>query len=265
MVQENGKITVIIADDNRDFCNILLDYFETIDKFEVIDICNNGNEVLDSLARHEPDVLIFDLIMPHLDGIGVLEKINEIYPKSHTKIIVLTAFGQENTTQQAVQHYILKPFNLQILGGQIEQVVGHTVQKDEKANAQPVNQLTSFLAMTVTSKNIEAETTHILHEIGIPVHVRGYQYLRDAIILVVEEANYLEAVTKELYPTVASKHNTTASRVERSIRHAIELAWNRGNYRKKSEFFEYEVSYNKSKPTNSEFIAIIADQLRLEV
>jgi two-component system response regulator (stage 0 sporulation protein A) len=219
-------------------------------------------EVLDVIAKKEVEVLLLDLIMPYVDGIGVLEKLNEMNLNPRPKVVILTAFGQENITQKAVQlgadYYILKPFNLQVLGERIKQVA-----RDEKMKTSKGSSMTISMPSSVP-KDLEVEVTKIIHEIGVPAHVKGYQYLRDAIMLVVDEINYLGAVTKELYPTIAQKYDTTPSRVERAIRHAIELAWDRGDYDKINNFFGYTISGEKGKPTNSEFIAIIADKLRLE-
>lgn len=248
-----GAIKVLIADDNRDFCNILKDFFSNNPDFELVDVCSNGLEVLESLNKKEADVLVLDLIMPHMDGIGVLEKMADIKPRP--KVIILTAFGQENITQKAVQlgadYYILKPFNLQVLGDRVRQVVRDRVESAPRV-------------IPVTKRDLEVDVTRIIHEIGVPAHVKGYQYLRDAIMLVVEEINYLGAVTKELYPAIADKYDTTPSRVERAIRHAIELAWDRGDLDRINKFFGYTINGDRGKPTNSEFIAIIADKLRLE-
>ncbi|MGE5404119.1 MAG: sporulation transcription factor Spo0A, partial [Candidatus Saccharibacteria bacterium] len=201
-----GAIKVLIADDNREFCGILKEYFSNNPDFELVEVCSNGLEVLDALSKKDTDVLILDLIMPHMDGIGVLEKMSDMKGDQRPKVIILTAFGQENITQKAVQlgadYYILKPFNLQVLGDRVRQVVRDRVE-------------TAPRAVPVTRRDLEVEVTRIIHEIGVPAHVKGYQYLRDAIMLVVEEIGYLGAVTKELYPTIADKYDTTPSRVER--------------------------------------------------
>lgn len=263
MFNESNKIKVLIADDNREFCGILRDYFSNDPEFEVVDICANGMEVLNVIETKEVEVLILDLIMPYMDGIGVLEKINELNLPVKPRIIILTAFGQENITQKAVQlgadYYILKPFNLQVLGDRVRQVARDVQPKVEHRG--PVAQVA---IRTAIPKDMEIEVTKVIHEIGVPAHVKGYQYLRDAIMLVVAEINYLGAVTKELYPTIAQKYDTTPSRVERAIRHAIELAWDRGDLDKINKVFGYTISGERGKPTNSEFIAIIADRLRLE-
>ncbi len=263
MYLESNPIKVLIADDNREFCGILKDYFSNDPDFEMIAVCANGMEVLDVIEKQQVEVLVLDLIMPYMDGIGVLEKINQLHLEKRPKIIILTAFGQENITQRAVQlgadYYILKPFNLQVLGERVRQVARDIRPRTENLSAPSAYQLPPM-----PSKNLEVEVTKVIHEIGVPAHVKGYQYLRDAIMLVVEEINYLGAVTKELYPTIAVKYDTTPSRVERAIRHAIELAWDRGDIDKINKVFGYAVSGERGKPTNSEFIAIIADRLRLE-
>jgi len=263
MHNEAHQIKVLIADDNREFCEILRDYFTSENDFELVDVCTNGIEVLDVIEKKEVEVLILDLIMPYMDGIGVLERINELDMDLRPKVIILTAFGQENITQKAVQlgasYYILKPFNLSVLGDRVRQMA-----RDTKVKTENKKQFTAVNVQQVSPKNLEIEVTKVIHEIGVPAHVKGYQYLRDAIMLVIEEINYLGAVTKELYPAIAQKYDTTPSRVERAIRHAIELAWDRGDIDRINKFFGYTINGEKGKPTNSEFIAIIADRLRLE-
>ncbi len=258
---ERDPIRVLVADDNREFCSILKDYFTNEPDFEMVDVCSNGNEVLEVLGKKEVEVLILDLIMPYMDGIGVLEKIADMALEPRPKIIILTAFGQETITQKAEQlgadYYILKPFNLQVLGDRIKQLVRDVKPAVDKRNS------SSVVTSAAAPKNLELEVTRIIHEIGVPAHVKGYQYLRAAIMLVTEEVNYLGAVTKELYPTIAQTYDTTPSRVERAIRHAIELAWDRGDIDRINKFFGYTINGEKGKPTNSEFIAIIADKLRL--
>lgn len=262
MQDNQNSIRVLIADDNREFCGVLSNFFEESEGFKTTAICYNGVEVLEQLAQNEVDVIILDLIMPYIDGIGVLEKLNEQDSPKRPKVIILTAFGQDVITQKAVRlgadYLILKPFNLEVLGERVRQVVQDNQDVGERVNP-------TFLAPVQSQpRNIEVEVTKVIHEIGVPAHVKGYQYLRDAIILVVNEINYLGAVTKELYPTIAAKYDTTPSRVERAIRHSIELAWDRGNVEKINKFFGYTVNCQRGKPTNSEFIAIIADKLRLE-
>ncbi|MGI6678795.1 MAG: sporulation transcription factor Spo0A [Dehalobacterium sp.] len=251
------KIKVLIVDDNRDFCEILQDYFTEQNDFQLCGVGYNGLEALELTADTEPHVLILDIIMPHLDGIGVLEKLSELDLSRRPKVIILTALGHELMTQRAVElgadYYILKPFDLDVLGNRIRQLT------QGKANASS----TMTSSVPVKSKNLDAEVTNIIHQMGVPAHIKGYQYLRDAILMVIDEVNLLGAITKELYPMIAEKYNTTASRVERAIRHAIELAWDRGNVDMMNKFFGYTINVDRGKPTNSEFIAMVADKLRI--
>ncbi|MDR6224635.1 sporulation transcription factor Spo0A [Desmospora profundinema] len=253
------KMRVVLADDNREFAQLLRDHLDAQSDIEVIGVAYNGNEVLDLLKQESPDVLVLDIIMPHLDGLGVLEKLNE-RSDSLPKIIMLTAFGQENITQRAVElgaaYYILKPFDLELLTHRIRQMQG-----------QPVSTVRSPSAGTVTSSksdNLDANITSVIHEIGVPAHIKGYLYLREAITMVYNEVELLGAITKTLYPRIAEKYNTTPSRVERAIRHAIEVAWSRGNMDSIRKLFGYTINVSKAKPTNSEFIAMVADKLRIE-
>jgi two-component system response regulator (stage 0 sporulation protein A) len=259
------KIQVLLADDNREFTHLLSEFINEQEDMEVIGIAYNGNEVLRFVEEQaqSPDVLILDIIMPHLDGLGVLEKLREMNLNTQLKIIMLTAFGQENITQKAVQlgasYYILKPFDMEVLTNRIRQLVVNN-QISTTTN-------TGFKANVVQlpkTKNLDANITSIIHEIGVPAHIKGYQYLREAITMVYNNIEILGAITKTLYPAIADKFKTTPSRVERAIRHAIEVAWTRGNIDSISFIFGYTINISKSKPTNSEFIAMVADKLRIE-
>lgn len=266
------KIDVLLADDNREFTNLLSEFISEQSDMNVCGVAYNGNEVLKHLetARKIPDVLILDIIMPHLDGLGVLEKIRELDLNPMPKIIMLTAFGQENITQKAVQlgasYYILKPFDMEMLSNRIRQLVG--VSTNSLSSTTLNSSLTSSRSNNVVpigkGKNLDANITSIIHEIGVPAHIKGYQYLREAITMVYNNIEILGAITKTLYPAIAEKFKTTPSRVERAIRHAIEVAWTRGNIDSISHLFGYTVNISKSKPTNSEFIAMVADKLRIE-
>jgi len=259
------KIKVGIADDNREFCEILVDFFSDKEDIEICFVAHDGLKTVDSIKQKEPDILILDMVMPHLDGLGVLENINKLELEKYPGTIILSAVGQEQITQKAVnlgaEYYIVKPFNLEILMKRINQMAG--VEKSECGQMQYAKSM--FKSDSNDAGNsLEIEITNIIHEIGVPAHIKGYHYLRDAIIMVVDDIELLGAVTKELYPAIAKANNTTPSRVERAIRHAIEVAWNRGKLETINALFGYTVQNDKGKPTNSEFIAIIADKLRIE-
>ena len=257
------KIKVCVVDDNRELVALLEEYISAQEDMEVIAVAHNGQECLNMLENVNPDILILDIIMPHLDGLGVLEKLREVHRETMPNVIMLTAFGQEDVTKKAVDlgasYFILKPFDMENLVNNIRQVnsKGHSVIK---SNPQ-VNYRTQS---EQKPKNLDASITSIIHEIGVPAHIKGYLYLREAISMVYNDIELLGSITKVLYPDIAKKFNTTASRVERAIRHAIEVAWSRGNIESISSLFGYTVSMTKAKPTNSEFIAMVADKLRLE-
>ncbi|NOU72192.1 sporulation transcription factor Spo0A [Paenibacillus sp. LMG 31458] len=258
------KIQVLLADDNREFTHLLSEFIGEQEDMEIVGVAYNGNEVLRFLEQQRdlPDVLILDIIMPHLDGLGVLEKMREMNLPTQPKIIMLTAFGQENITQKAVQlgasYYILKPFDMDTLTNRIRQLVGNN-----QASATTSTSRANIVHMP-KGKNLDANITSIIHEIGVPAHIKGYQYLREAITMVYNNIEILGAITKTLYPAIAEKYKTTPSRVEHAIRHAIEVAWTRGNIDSISFIFGYTINISKSKPTNSEFIAMVADKLRIE-
>ncbi|MBM7648124.1 two-component system response regulator (stage 0 sporulation protein A) [Bacillus ectoiniformans] len=257
-----SQIKVAIVDDNRELVRMLEEYLSSQEDMKVVATANNGQECLEMLPEANPDVLVLDIIMPHVDGLAVLEKMRSTEMKQNPNVIMLTAFGQEDVTKKAVElgasYFMLKPFDMDSLVSHIRQVSG---------NDQPVLQRSSqsyFNASPKKPKNLDASITSIIHEIGVPAHIKGYLYLREAISMVYNDIELLGSITKVLYPDIAKKYNTTASRVERAIRHAIEVAWSRGNIESISTLFGYTVSMTKAKPTNSEFIAIVADKLRLE-
>lgn len=259
------KIKIGIADDNKEFCDILEDYFADKEDIDLIFVSHDGIKAVENIKKLQPEILILDMVMPHLDGLGVLEAINNIELELYPRTIVLSAVGQEQITQKAIslgaEYYIVKPFNLDVLMKRINQLAGINDKDDNSMK---------YARAIFTDKNedeansLEIEITNIIHEIGVPAHIKGYHYLRDAIKMAVDDMDLLGAVTKELYPAIAKKNNTTPSRVERAIRHAIEVAWNRGRLETIDSLFGYTIQNDKGKPTNSEFIAIIADKLRLE-
>lgn len=255
-------LSVAIADDNQR----ILDMLETVigmDKeLNLVGKAKNGEEMCQIIKEKQPDVVLLDLIMPKMDGLTVMEQVSQ--DKNVSKrpyFIVVTAVGQERITEDAfskgANYYIMKPFNNEMLLNRIKSVRKMFRNNEKKSEDTKTEN-------AVRGENLENRVTNMLHEIGIPAHIKGYHYLRDAIIMAVEDMDVLNAITKILYPTVAKKYQTTSSRVERAIRHAIEVAWSRGKLDTLDELFGYTVSTGKGKPTNSEFIALIADTIQLE-
>ena len=267
---ENSKISVLIADDNKEFCSILNDYLLNQKDIVVTGVAKDGREALDLIVEKQPDLVVLDIIMPHLDGLGVLERLNSMNLEKMPRVIVLSAVGQDKITQQAItlgaDYYVVKPFDMDIFTKRIREMFNSNSKAEFDTRAVKQSSLVEREA-AATEKgpmDLETEITNIIHEVGVPAHIKGYMYLREAITMVVNDMELLSAVTKELYPSIAKKYNTTASRVERAIRHAIEVAWGRGQVDAINKLFGYTVHGDKGKPTNSEFIAIIADKLRLK-
>lgn len=260
------KIQIVIADDNKEFSDILCEYLGSQGDIEITGVAKDGNEACEMIVARMPDIAILDIIMPHLDGLGVLEKMRTIPLKKRPLFIILSAVGQDKITQRALalgaEYYIVKPFDMEVLVSRIRQL------KDFN-NSPVIRSEYSMESRTPyhapVQRNLEVEVTNIMHEIGVPAHIKGYQYLRDAIMMVVKDLDVINSITKQLYPSIAHAYNTTPSRVERAIRHAIEVAWSRGQMEAIDTLFGYTVSIGKGKPTNSEFIAMVADKLRLEM
>ncbi|WP_152658052.1 sporulation transcription factor Spo0A [Oceanobacillus sp. CFH 90083] len=258
-----NKISVCFVDDNRELIQLMEDFFGEQDEIEVVGTALNGKDCIELIEQKTPDVLVLDIIMPHMDGIAVLNEIKKMELTKKPHVIMLTAFGQEEVMKKAVDlgasYFILKPFDIQNLADQILQVQGSSTSTSRLSNVRSKTNIDDK-----RKQDLEANITNIIHEIGVPAHIKGYMYLREAITMVYNDIDLLGSITKVLYPDIAKKFNTTASRVERAIRHAIEVAWSRGNIDSISALFGYTINISKAKPTNSEFIAMVADRLRLE-
>lgn len=259
------KLNVAIADDNEKMVELLGRMIEEDKDLELVGKAHNGEEICKIIKEKEPDVVILDIIMPKVDGLSVMERFgHDCGMKKVPSFIVVSAVGQERITEDAfnlgADYYMLKPFDNRMLLNRIK----HVRRAGEKRVREISRQNGQEEQDTYKKGNLEADVTDIIHEIGVPAHIKGYQYLRDAIILSVNDMEMLNSITKILYPTIAKKHQTTPSRVERAIRHAIEVAWSRGKMDTIDKLFGYTVSTGKGKPTNSEFIALIADKIRLE-
>lgn len=266
MEKTKAKIKIIFADDNVEFNEIMTEFLEVQEDIDLVGVAKNGLEAIELIEKFAPDICILDIIMPHLDGLGVLERINDMNLSKKPMFIILSAVGQDKITQRAIslgaEYYIVKPFDMDVLISRIRQIRELKLQYEMTEMSRPER---LKVLPRRPARNIESEVTSIMHELGVPAHIKGYYYLRDAIIFSVEDIDILNSITKRLYPSIATKYNTTASRVERAIRHAIEIAWSRGQIEAIDSMFGYTINIGKGKPTNSEFIAIVADKLRLDI
>ncbi|RDU24884.1 sporulation transcription factor Spo0A [Anaerosacchariphilus polymeriproducens] len=259
------KLNIAIADDNEKVLELLDDIISTDKELEVVGKARDGEEAYNIIKSKQPDVVLLDIIMPKLDGLSVMDKVNhDMSIQKAPEFIIITAIGQEKITEDAfnlgANYYIMKPFDNDMILNRIKMVrgkIGKAAIETRKIKAYENKQ--DYL-----ERNLENDVTNIIHEIGVPAHIKGYQYLRDAIMMSVNDIEMLNSITKILYPTIAKKHQTTPSRVERAIRHAIEVAWSRGKMDTIDELFGYTINNGKGKPTNSEFVALIADKIRLE-
>ena len=245
------KLKVLMIDDNVELIGAVKEYFKSSKQIEVIEEAHDGLEGFKTLEKSNCDIVILDLIMPNKDGMYVLEQMKK--HNINKKVIVATSYNTQEVIREVseygVNYYILKPFDFTDL---------------EKRILDLSNKSKNSKNIDLHHNNIQISITKILHQLGIPSHIKGYQYIRDGICMIFEKPDMIGGITKELYPELASKFDTTVSRVERAIRHAIEVSWNRGNWDLMEEIFGHSVDIDKAKPTNSEFIVTIADKLRLE-
>ena len=262
----NDKLKIMVVDDNKEFVKILTMFVNGEQDMEVVCSAYDGLNAISLIKEYNPDVILLDIIMPEKDGLAVLEEIHEKI-ENKPLIVMMSAIGQEKITQKALSlgamYYVVKPFDLATLTDRLRELVGTTSNTIlERSNGEYM-----FKTQNKSKKMapIEVRVTNLIHDVGVPAHIKGYQYLREAIIMSVENEEVINAVTKTLYPTLAKSFKTTPSRVERAIRHAIEVAWNRGQIEVHDKIFGYTVNSNKGKPTNSEFIAMLADLLRMEI
>ena len=245
------QIRILLADGNEELCGQLRQTLEETGKFTVAGIAGDGERACELLQSSHADILVLDLMLPKVDGITVLKRAREL--EHAPQALVLTGFMTEYVGTMAaelgVQYFMSKPCSCQAVAERLLEIAAGGEKPPARRN----------------EANVEALVTSVIHEIGVPAHIKGYQYLREAIMIAVEDMDVINAITKVLYPQVAKAFSTTPSRVERAIRHAIEVAWDRGDLETLQRFFGYTVSNTKGKPTNSEFIALIADRLQLQL
>ena len=243
------KIRTLLVDDNVNMIEELKKYFSSSEVVEVITEAYDGIEALEKLNSNSYDLVVMDVLLPKKDGLSVIEEAKKNGCKS--KFIVTSGYSSIDTLKRAsdigVNYYMLKPFMFDDLEKHIVNVVESVTE-----------------SLQVKNTDLEKAITSLLHSLGIPSHIKGYQYIREGVGLMYKDPTLIGAITKEMYPEIAIKYDTTCSRVERAIRHAIEVSWNRGDYDLMEEIFGHSVDYDRAKPTNSEFIATIADKLRLD-
>lgn len=271
-----NKLKVLIVDDSVRASTVLEGMLREEEDVEIVGRAEDGVEAIEMIRETSPDVVFLDMIMPKMDGLVVLEKVYKGMPgiEKRPEFIIVTAVTHENVMQTAFRYgalyYVLKPYEKETILTKIKQL-----HPSNQWQMMPPSGLPNHAGVVSapgverdaserTRYNLEMDVTNIIHEIGVPAHIKGYQYLRDAIMMSVDDSETLNSITKILYPSIAKQHKTTPSRVERAIRHAIEVAWTRGKVDTIDELFGYTVNNGKGKPTNSEFVALIADKIRLE-
>ena len=251
------KITVLLADNSEYFAIPCANVMKS-KGLDVMMTEKDGQAVLSALERSCPDVVLMDFFLPRMDALGVLRSMQTLKLSKRPLVMLMSGFDNPALEREAMSagadYYFLKPFDAVEMASRILTLCGETPQLGETVRRREVH-----------GSSLEMRVTEIIHQIGVPAHIKGYQYLRDAILMAIEDDQIINAVTKRLYPAVAKRHATTSSRVERAIRHAIEVAWDRGDIDVLNSYFGYTIHNSRGKPTNSEFIAMIADKFRLQL
>ncbi len=255
----NFKTSVLIADDNRNFCDEMSDYIKASDDLCLAGVAYDGDEAYGMICTTRPDVVILDIIMPKRDGISLLKKLANTKMTKRPLYIAHSVTDNEKVMESCMAagagYYILKPQSCEAVADTIRSLTAASCEAASKIRTkEPEKQ-----------QDLETTVTEFMHELGLPAHIKGYQYIRTAIMMVVLDMDLLNYITKQLYPDIAKKYNSTSSRVERAIRHSIEVAWTRGRPETMNNIFGYTIDIDKGKPTNSEFIAMVADKIRLQI
>lgn len=250
------KIRVVLADDNLNVLRLLTDYFAETPDIELVKTVSDGARVVEAVRAHRPDVLVTDIIMPRRDGFRILEELNELPEEERPRVIVLTGLSRDDFILRAVKlgasYYMVKPFDMRLLASRIREVASSF----EDASIAEVS-----VARESADRDVDEQVTNLFLTIGIPAHIKGYHYLREAVRMLLADPGVINRITKELYPGIARKFDTTASKVERAMRHAIDVAWSRGRLDAVNSMYGYKVLSPDDKPTNGEFIALIADKI----
>lgn len=261
-----NSISVLIADSSEKFANSVKNYLVTQKGIEVCAVVTNGRDAYDKALELKPDIMIVDVVLPYIDGLGVLKKIKNANSEKEPIVFMLSGMHQEKVAMQASElgasYYMVKPIELESLVDRIREFSDFSGVKMQANNSYSFN---SKRPQEYSENEIERIVTDIIHDIGVPAHIKGYHFIRSAIVMAIDDMEVINHVTKQLYPDLAKLYKTTPSRVERAIRHSIEVAWNRGYNESAQRLFGYSISSDKGKPTNSEFIAMIADHIKLKL
>ena len=255
------SVRVVVADDNTQLRDMVAMFLQEQSGIEVVGTACNGVEALELVAGQQPDVLVCDMIMPKMDGYGVLERLSSQKMEKRPGIIALTALGRDDFIARAVNlgvdYYMVKPFDFTVLAQRVLETAGEGMRAKELGERLHREE-------NASAESLEERIANLFLTVGIPAHIKGYQYLREAVKMVIENPDLMGRITKELYPGIAHRFGTTSSKVERAIRHAIEVAWNRGRIEALDEAFGRNVCSLDDKPTNGEFIALVSDRLRIK-
>lgn len=248
------KIRVMLADDNQSILGLLADYFSRKDDIELVAAVSDGTEIGDAVRENAPDILVMDIIMPRRDGFMALEEIGRMEPELRPKVIVLTGLARDDFIMRAIRlgasYYMVKPFDMHLLYSRIVEIAGE---------AQPA--VAGCDEISAAPETLDEQITNLFLTLGIPAHIKGYAYLREAVHMVIDNHDVINRITKELYPGVARRFDTSASKVERAMRHAIEVAWSRGRLDTVNKMYGYKVFDAMDKPTNGEFISCVAEKI----
>lgn len=252
-----NKIRLMLADDNQSLLMLLKDFFEKKADIEVVAAVSDGMEIPDAIREFLPDILVMDIIMPRRDGFMTLEKIGEMESPIKPRVIVLTGLARDDFIMRAIglgaSYYMVKPFDMQLLYSRILEIARHQEVLSVNSGSETMNR----------GETVDEQITNLFLTLGIPAHIKGYQYLREAVRMVIENHEIINRITKELYPGIAKKYETSASKVERAMRHAIEVAWTRGRLDTVNQMYGYKVFQKEDKPTNGEFISCIAEKISM--
>ncbi len=254
-----NDMRIMLVDDNAELRRTMGDHLRRQENMRIVAECGTGLEALEALTKTPVDVIILDIIMPQMDGYSFLEEMNRRQMENPPQVIVVSALGRDDFIMRAVENgarfYMIKPVDLNVLTGRIREVCGQAADQPGAA---------SRVSLPGRAPSIDEKLASLFLTIGIPAHIKGYSFLREAVKMVIENPDVINRITKELYPGIGKRFNTSASKVERAIRHAIEVAWSRGRIDTLNKAFGCRVATKEDKPTNGEFIAMIADKLALE-